>query len=413
MPTMFLGYPENPASLSEVMHRTAHQLSTKATIDANTWQDLKVDGHVVLSRILSAIDAADAALFDLTYLNQNVLFELGYAIGRAKPVRVSIDSTVEGAEKRFGDLAILRNIGYTEYHNSADLTSRLLANPPWSEPTTVYDDLIEPLMSESDRNRDAILYFKTYEAFEASSRLSTFIDEQRGRGLTVLVADPQESGFEPLTWVVPALMRSAGVIVHFAGPHRNNSFMTNFRHAIAAGLARGLELPTLMLAEDEYEAPFDYEDALKSYSFARECVNYAREWLGEIVPHPVDWSKPSRSRTSKLTAMKFGEHVAENEIDELASYFVPTSAYSDVIAAKDTIFVGHRGTGKTANAVQALDQLRANKTVCAVLIKPPAFETPDESFGLAASENARSPRSRGPAQRRPDVTPRRRLDSPR
>ena len=61
---------------------------------------------------------------------------------------------------------------------------------------------------------------------------------------------------------------------------------------------------------------------------------------------------------------------------ELIDYFVETSAYEEVVTARDAIFVGHRGTGKTANATQAFEFVAANKNNLAVLIKPPGFEFP-------------------------------------
>jgi hypothetical protein len=48
-----------------------------------TWQDMRVGGRIVISQLLETIDTCDMAVFDLTYLNENVLFEAGYAAAPA------------------------------------------------------------------------------------------------------------------------------------------------------------------------------------------------------------------------------------------------------------------------------------------------------------------------------------------
>lgn len=84
---------------------------------------------------------------------------------------------------------------------------------------------------------------------------------------------------------------------------------------------------------------------------------------------------------SRLAGLRFGEHVAENEQADLEDYFVRTAAFEDVLRARDTLFVGHRGTGKTANALRAFEEIASNKENLVLLIKPASFEFP----GLLAS----------------------------
>lgn len=375
MAQVFFGYPSQPSGPGDVMRTTSERLAEQG-ITTQTWQDLKIAGRVVVSSVLKAIDDAQSCIFDLTVVNSNVVFELAYAIAKGKSVRITLDKTVASAVSEFNELSTLKPLGYTAYFNSNDLSAGLLAERPWDDTTTAYDDFLEPVLAEDGAPKDSLLYCPTYDPFEASSRLNSFIDERQTRGTRVKVYDPKESSFEPITWLGPTLMGSAGVLVHFAGEHRSRAQVINARHAITAGFALGLEIPVLMLAEPEYKAPFDYETLLRTYRYPRECVHLARTWLDGVHFEGVDWRRPRRSPRNPLVALKFGEHVAENEADELPEYFVETSAFHDVLQTRDTIFVGHRGTGKTANALQALDRLRANKTNLAVLIKPPGFEFP-------------------------------------
>jgi hypothetical protein len=235
-----------------------------------------------------------------------------------------------------------------------------------------------------------VLWCPTFEPFEAADRLSKYVDDRRSKGIRVLASDPKESSFDSITWFAPVLAKSAGVILHFAGASRNRAQIYNRRHAFVAGMASGMECRLLMLAEQDYFKPFDYESKLHVYEYATECVRLAREWFQTLEFEAIDWRPGRRPRKNPLVQLRLGEHVAENELDQLADYFVETSAFNDVLTARDTIFIGHRGTGKTANAIQALEYLSANKTILTVLIKPPVFEFP----ALFAAVATIAPRSR-------------------
>jgi hypothetical protein len=372
-PTIFFGYPAHPPYIAETIRWTAESLAEQAGINSILWQDMLVDGRLIISKVLEAIDAADMCVFDLTRQNDNVLFECAYALARAKKFWITVDTTVATAQQEWVELGLLKPIGYTGYRNSLELVSAFLEKNPLGQDGAVYDDLIEPGLPDV-QHRDAMFYCSTFEPFEAASRLDGLIEERRKRGLQVIVSDPSESGFEPITWYAPKLQRAAGVLIHFAGEHRNRASLYNKRHAFVAGMAQGFEIPLLMLGESGYKVPFDYETHLRTYESVHECTTIARTWIDGLKFERVNWSVPRAPKQSPLVGLRFGEHVAENELAELSDYFVQTSAFQDVVATRDTIFVGHRGTGKTANATQAFEKIASNKANLAVLIKPPGFE---------------------------------------
>jgi hypothetical protein len=74
------------------MRFTATALDKTPEISAITWESLIVDGAVIISRVLNAIDDAAMCIFDITVPNPNVLFEVGYAIGRGKRLWLTLDS---------------------------------------------------------------------------------------------------------------------------------------------------------------------------------------------------------------------------------------------------------------------------------------------------------------------------------
>jgi hypothetical protein len=169
------------------------------------------------------------------------------------------------------------------------------------------------------------------------------------------------------------LAQSTGVLINLAGEDRVNSRVHNLRNAVVAGMSVALEIELLILAEEDYSPPFDYADLLSVYETSAACLNAANPWLDGLRPDSVRIGR-RQSAKSPLAGLRFGEHVAENERSDLAEYFISTAAYEEVVAARDSLFVGHRGTGKTANALQAFEQVSSTKENLAVLIKPAGFE---------------------------------------
>ena len=79
------GHFENIDAIKRgVIEYNGHQKSYHVRL----WEDLSIDGVKISQRIFDAIDECELFACDLTYLNHNVLFELGYAIARKKSLLI-------------------------------------------------------------------------------------------------------------------------------------------------------------------------------------------------------------------------------------------------------------------------------------------------------------------------------------
>jgi hypothetical protein len=89
--------------------------------------------------------------------------------------------------------------------------------------------------------------------------------------------------------------------------------------------------------------------------------------------HPAERLSAVRLAT-ELRGLRLGEYVAENEVDQLDNYFVETSAYKLALEGRSSIFVGRKGTGKTANLIRVASTLRADKRKLVVVIEPVGYD---------------------------------------
>ena len=73
--------------------------------------------------------------------------------------------------------------------------------------------------------------------------------------------------------------------------------------------------------------------------------------------------------------MSLGEDVAENEQQRLPDYFIVTAAYQKALRdTQSAIYVGRKGSGKTANLYKIADELRPDRRNHVCIIKPISYE---------------------------------------
>jgi hypothetical protein len=83
---IFVGFSSSPPTLADTVRTAAHRIGELADIDLQRWEELRIGGELLLPTIEAAIRKADLAVFDVTQLNENVLFEFGLALGADKVV---------------------------------------------------------------------------------------------------------------------------------------------------------------------------------------------------------------------------------------------------------------------------------------------------------------------------------------
>jgi hypothetical protein len=370
---VFFGYASEPELSRETLYSASTEVASTGLVEATSWESLKVGGRVVMTAIFEAIDDSQLAAFDVSTLNENVLFEVGYAIGRAKGIWLLLDTTDAEAKQRWKQFRLLSSVGYVGWVNAEDIKVAFLRDQPHQSESTIFDDLIEPNLTPPIGA--SIFYFPSFHDTEASKELGRRLDAEVKRGIRLLSADPTESAINPLAWYAEKANGTSGTVVHFEASRRELAPLHNARAALVAGMAHGMEKPVLMLAEEDYSAPFDYQDMLKPYRSARECRRYADEWLQGLDLRPDPGLRSQRlQQVTELRGLRFGEHVAENEVDGLSEYFVETAGFDQVMASRNTLFVGRKGAGKTANMYQASARLQEDARNLVAVIKPATYE---------------------------------------
>ncbi|MDP9846983.1 P-loop ATPase, Sll1717 family [Streptosporangium lutulentum] len=371
MDRLFFGYSTKPEVLRETLASVAAQLSSSDLVtESLTWEDLQVDGRLIINEVESAIDNCTIGIFDLTSMNHNVLFELGLAIGKSKKVLIVRDSQDKDAEKRWRDFALLTTTGYIGYANSEELTYKIASSIEKAS-TPLLDDLLGGSSESYEESR--LLYIPSGKRDEPSHMLDRTLKLYKKYSIEQL--DLSEYGSAPLAWFAEEVHKSHAAIFHLTPSRAYLAEIWNPRVSLLAGLARGLSRDVLLVTERQEETAIDYRDLAIRYSATREIRKGIEAWMENIrLPDSRPASRVRKHLSMGLESLQFGNHVAESDKSGLDRYFVETRDYKDVLEARAVIFSGRKGTGKTANMLQAAQTLQQDARNLVCVIKPASYE---------------------------------------
>lgn len=373
----FFAYSSSSPTLAEPIREAVKQLNRMGAISIKTWEDCRIGGKLIIQEICKSIQESSIFLSDLTGLNANVMFELGYAISLDKRIWLVLDTSYEKQRMMFEQLRILTTVGYASCTNSKDIIRQFSKEEPLKDlERTIFRDVIQPNLRPSPQY--AVLYLKSKHDNEASIAISKRVANAT---CGVIVDDPRESAVQNITWYGQQIYTTAGVICHLINPEREGARLESAKYALVAGLAFGFGKPLLILAEGNFLAPVDYRDLLFHYSNSNQAVQALEKWLPKIEEKVSQDKKIQHEHAltvrlaTELKGLRFGEYVAEHESESLINnYFVTTAAYEDALRGAHTVFVGRKGSGKTANLLKLQKTLSEDARNLVCLIKPAAYE---------------------------------------
>lgn len=368
---VFFAYASQPALIAECMRSTAEHLSNR-NVTAQTWQQLPIAGRLLIAQVLTAVENSTVVLAEVGTLNSNVLFEVGYALARDKHLWLLLDETDTRATTSWRDFGLFANIGRVDYGgNSETLTHKFFqARPDLAAQDTLWADLFETI--HSPREPKSLFVLPAPVNDDASRAVTQTLDQRPA--LTVHRSEDDDRGLAPLSWYVNQIYRCSATLVHLLSPSKDRSVLHNARASLVAGIAHGLDRPVLLLAPDDLPIPLDYREKLHSYDTKHNLVTRLSSWLEGLPASPGARRQPGRAKLSVEIPVSFGEYVAEDERQKLPEYFIPTGEYAAVLRGGTTVFIGRKGTGKTATMLRATDHLIGDKRNLVVPIKPSGYD---------------------------------------
>ncbi|MRX40620.1 hypothetical protein GJU43_15140 [Flavobacterium sp. LC2016-23] len=373
--TGFFAYGSQYSSSGECIEEAIEQINNSGEAIITSWIHLRNSGRFIINEVLDEIDKSDFFCCDLTGLNDNVLFELGYALARKKPIFIINDVSYEESNKKYKELNLLSTLGYKKYTKTHDIITGFFKERPYDPIGNIWTDLTKTITPEKDSK--AILVLNSQTETNYNLEIITQVDYFK---LPKIVDDASENANLPLSWYIQKLHSVPSVLIQFSSQTRAGYELHNSKCALIAGMAIGLGLEVQLLAEQPYFSPLDFRDLLKKFSNRQECSVIVKDFLinlqKEIAALLINERErvDTRKKLSELQNLDFGEAIAEHESNKLYQYYVDTSHTQQLIKNEYNIVVGRKGTGKTATLYYLFEDLIRDRRNHVVLIKPINFE---------------------------------------
>lgn len=360
----FVAYPSQPSTIGSVISMALDALrSDGSEIHLTSWKENDIAGRFITDPILEKIIESDVLVADITCLNFNVVFEIGYAIGRRKRVYLIRNEALIGSDVLIREVGIFDTLGYSKYSNSDQLFHML---------RKIVD--IEPLSFDPNRiNSGAPVYLVLpRKKTDLEIRLVSRIKKAR---LQFRSFDSEELGRLAAGEAIENVAQSHGVVLPLLSKERVDFEVHNYRAAFVAGLAMALDKTLLLLQEGEDPIPLDYRDLVKSFRTLDQIDNYIADFSTDVGARFQSTSLPLVSEPQTfLERLNLGASAAENEFQDLGFYYIETDEYRRAYSGELRVVTGRKGAGKTALFAQVRNKLRQDRGRVVLDLKPEGFQ---------------------------------------
>lgn len=361
----FFAYASMPADIGQTIERSAaNSAVSSGTSTISTWAELDIVGHFISDKVLEGIEYADFFIADISELNFNVTYEIGYAIGKSKRILLVKNKSIQPQGLKISDVGIFDTLGYKEYQNSFELNT-FLNNTSTLKPIDV---------SVALNIKAPVYLLDTPHKTDWSTRI---ISRIKKAGFTFRNFDPNESPRLSAYDAINQVAQSYGVVVPLLSSHSVGATTHNMRAAFIAGLADGMGKASCILQSGDEPVPLDYRDFVQ-VTYHPDDVNRAIEVFASDVTQAFQQLESSGGKTERsfIKKLNLGATSAENEMRDLERYYLETDQFLKSLRGEAHLVVGRKGSGKSAIFLQIRDAERdKNRNKNIVLdLKPDGYK---------------------------------------
>ena len=314
-----------------------------------------------MAPIFEGITQNDLLIADITSLNFNVTYEIGYAIGRGKRAFLIKHAGLKTEDEAVTKVGIFDTLGYETYKDSDQLFQKL-SQP--IDPT--------PLPVTSNLNWKAPLY--VLESPTRTEGMGHIIARVKKARVNYRSFTPSEHSRLIAIEAVQHVSNSYGVLIPLLPNTFKDCQVHNIRAAFVAGLAHGMQKTTLILQSGDNPVPLDVRDFVISWRHPNEIDEQVEVLARDIFEQLQTADSLELHETKLLASLSFGDPMAENEFQTLGSYFLETDQYQRTLRGEVNLVVGRKGTGKTALFSQVRNRIRRDKQNIVVDLKPEGYQ---------------------------------------
>lgn len=358
----FYAYPSSVTDVTYVIQAAKRALAaTYRDLDLHLWEENDISGRPLTDPIFDGIASADILVADITAMNFNVTFEIGYAIGLGKRVYLTRDGNITQANTLANKIGIFDTLGVDTYTDERNLSGLLMTyRSDGGIPVRSFVNIKSPVYVLQTPQSNWAMIAITARIKKARLGYKGYLPSDDARLSAVKAIDDISSC---LGAVVPLLSAQfADAEVH------------NIRAAFVAGLSVAMGKVTLVLQPSDGPAPLDVRDLVKTFSCPEDIADSIATLALDITERLQADNPLPLPKGNFLAELSIGDSVAENEFQTLGEYYLRTDQYKRAARGEVNMVVGRKGTGKTALFSQLRNEKRASVRNIIVDLKPEGYQ---------------------------------------
>jgi nucleoside 2-deoxyribosyltransferase len=119
-----VAYPSEPREIGQTILRSLERLQNEPRFkQLQSWEETDIPGRFIATEVLKIIENGSIFIADVTRLNFNVVFEIGYAIGSKKRTFLLRNEIIQPELDVIRQVGIFDTLGYATYNDSGTLIS--------------------------------------------------------------------------------------------------------------------------------------------------------------------------------------------------------------------------------------------------------------------------------------------------
>lgn len=358
----FFAYPSNEPDAVHAIHDAKAKLAmSRRELDIHLWEENDISGRPLTDPIFEHIASANMLFADVTVMNFNVTFEIGYALGLGKRVHLVRDSNIGRQSSLITRIGIFDTLGFESYTEGTTLAGILQnAQPDRPLPFNRMPNSKAPVYVLNTPESNAPMLAIWGRVKKARLGYKSFIPQEESRLSAIKAVDDVSACLGAIVPLLPASFVDAEV--------------HNIRAAFVAGMAYGLGKVTLILQPPDGPAPLDVRDMVKTFSQPDDISDHVAEFALDVTERLQADDPLPIAKGNFLAELSIGDAIAENEFQTLGEYYLRTDQYGRASRGEVNLVVGRKGAGKTALFSQVRNEKRANVRNIVVDLKPEGYQ---------------------------------------
>ena len=346
-------------------------------VHGQRWEDT-IHNDVVFSKACEGIYGHDYLLAEVTEPNANVLLEIGYALAIGR-----LPILLKDKNRKSWNRELLTTLEGSHYETRPEVLEHILS---------LQSD--RRGLSESPNRRLPIL--ENMGIFQRSEEPGTVchlkpkmprdwisaVERELKRGyFRFSGTDPSDPSYDEFFSQARAIQSASLIVASLLGTDISAYQEHNANVALLIGFAIGLGKEVLVLQEEPRASILDLGTVSRLFRTESQAVSIVDTWLRIQTRSAIEQRGESRQRATAISRIDcirdlYLGHPDALQDSTLLDYFVETPEYRDAIAAsgRRMIFVGRRGSGKSANFQAIREALREYPSRISVEIAPDDYE---------------------------------------